>query len=125
MGWNLPELLPWTWAMPNGSMIPAASNNNEKVWESFESMSIKNLGDHRFKAEIGYLDKDGKLVHHEFEGTRSEIHKAILGEKNLPSTEREQLFRSLDMTSGEFQPSPVRVSPGPNFWNFNGPNWVF
>jgi hypothetical protein len=71
-------------------------------WESFDSMTLKNLGDNRFSVDVKYLDKNGKLQHRAFEGTREEIHKDIQAQKDLPELERDQLLRSLDLRGSEF-----------------------
>ena len=47
--------------------------------------------------QIQYLDKKGQLEKHEFEGTLKELHQKIAAEKTLPSRERAQLLRSLDL----------------------------
>jgi len=66
-------------------------------WNGFDSMTLKNLGGDRFRAEIGYRDKEGKTQIHAFEGTREEIHKQIDEQKDLPVDERNQLLHSLDL----------------------------
>ena len=62
-------------------------------------MTLKKLDNDKFRAEIQYLDKDQKLQKHSFEGTRDEIHKAILNEKDLKPNEREHLLRSMNMNA--------------------------
>jgi hypothetical protein len=74
-----------------------AGGKNDNGWECFDSMTLKNLGDHRYKVEVQYLDKDGKMSRHAFDGTRDEIHNAIMSEKNLPTRERDDLLRALNM----------------------------
>jgi hypothetical protein len=122
---GLPEWWPWSWPTPqwfSPSSMAAPSQNNanqNKYWESFESMTIRNLGDHRFKAEIRYLGKDGKLVSRQFEGTRDQIDKAVLAQKDLPQVERTQLLRSLNMPTRQVIFPHVYAAPGqPLSWNF-------
>jgi hypothetical protein len=69
---------------------------NEAGWESFDAMTLSNLGNKRFKAEISYRDDHGKVEHKQFEGTRQEIRGAIEREKDLPTIEENQLLRTLD-----------------------------
>lgn len=69
----------------------------ESPWKSFDALSLKKLDNDRFKADIEYLDKDGKKQHHEFEGTRDEIRQQIEAEKDLPANEKEHLERGLDL----------------------------
>ena len=63
-------------------------------------MTIK-LDKDRFHVEIQYLNKKGALDRKTFDGTRKEIHKAILSEKDLPAEEARQLLRSLNLPMGE------------------------
>ena len=81
-------------------------------WESFESITIKNLGKDPVKAAISHLDKNGKVQSQTFEGTRQEIDKAIAAHKDLPAVEREHLFRGLDMPVGGQRLPGVQVAPG-------------
>ena len=74
---------------------------NEKGWESLDSLSLKNLGNHRFQVEIRYLDKKGKMEHRSFEGTREEIRKDIQAQKDLPANERAHLLGSLSLPDDE------------------------
>jgi hypothetical protein len=94
-----------TWRFPMPFVERPARGENERFWESFDSLSLRNLGNNRFKAEIRYKDENGKMSRHEFQGTRDEIAKAIDAEKNLPANERRQLLRSLDMESSAAFPS--------------------
>jgi hypothetical protein len=90
-------------------------------WESFDSMTLNSLGDHRYKVEIGYAAKDGKIDHRTFEGTREEIRKDILAQKDLPANERRQLLRSLDMPGGGIRldfPGVYYTPDGNLIWEF-------
>jgi hypothetical protein len=119
--WRMPQ-----WQVPQGFVHPTSPKANEKGWESFDSLSIKNLGHNRFSAEIRYLGKDGKMVDHKYEGTRQQLQKDINTSKDLPRIERTQLLRSLNLpVKGEFSiPEgyvfPSSGSPG----NFNS-YWPF
>jgi hypothetical protein len=90
------------WGMPWWTSAEAKSGGKEASKETFDSMTLQNLGNDRFKVQIQYLDKEGKLAKHKFEGTREEIHQAILAEKDLPAADREQLLRSLDLPDEGF-----------------------
>lgn len=74
---------------------PTADSGED--WESFDSLTMKKLGDNRFKVEIRYLDKEGKTQQHSFEGTRKEIYDDIVGEKDLPDSERDHLLSALNL----------------------------
>lgn len=82
-------------------------------WESFDSISLKKLEDGKFKAEIQYFGKDGKLVKQEFTGTRDTIREQIVEQPDLPSAERNQLLEALSARD-EFFPLPAFgwVAPG-------------
>jgi hypothetical protein len=121
--WNWP--LP-AWQAPQQHAKATAPADEDVRWQSFDSMTIKNLGKDRFKAEIRYLDKDGKLQTREFEGTRQEIDEAVAAHKDLPNIERQHLLRGLDMPIGELAFPRVRVTPGQRLsWQFDEPDWVF
>lgn len=84
-------------------------------WENFDSLTLKKLKDDKFRAEVQYLDKEGKARKHVFEGTREEIRKSIESEKDLKPAERAHLLRSLGLhsTDDEFWFPNVWFSPGP------------
>ena len=60
-------------------------------------MILENVGKDRFKVQIEYLNKNGQLEKHRFEGGLKELHQKIVAEKDLPATERAQLLRSLNL----------------------------
>lgn len=99
---------------------PGTAAENSPKWESFDSLSLKSLGNNRYKIEIEYKAKDGKMEHRRFEGTREEIHKDIMAQKDLPDNEREHLLRSLDMpgANGPFE-FPVYTRDGRVIWGFD------
>jgi hypothetical protein len=51
----------------------------------------------RWRAEVDYRAKDGKTEHKKFEGTREELRRDIMGDKDLPAAERNQLLHSLNL----------------------------
>jgi hypothetical protein len=79
------------------STNPESHPREQAGTETFDSMILRNLGKGRFNVEIQYLGKDGKLEKHKFEGTKHEIRRSIVAEKDLPSAERRQLLHSLEM----------------------------
>jgi hypothetical protein len=100
---------------------PAESAAGETSWSTFDSLSLQNLGNDRYKAEVGYETKDGKVEHLTFEGTREELRKEITARKDLPDNEREHLLRSLDMPNEmlEFDFPSIRIAPdGRMIWDF-------
>lgn len=92
---------------PHGEQAPAAE------WENFDSLTLTKLGDNKFRAEVQYLDKEGKTEKHVFEGTREEIRKSIEEKKDLKPHERAHLLRSLNLQNleGDF-PFPVWFGRG-------------
>jgi hypothetical protein len=80
-------------------------------WERFDSLSLQKTGKNEFKATIAYLDDQGKVERHEFQGTPEQIHKALAGEKDVPHSEREHLYRALNMSESGSIPG-VRFIPG-------------
>jgi hypothetical protein len=85
-----------------GGPAPQALQGNEKVWESFDSLSLDKLNGDKYKAEIGYLAKDGTHKRLEFKGTRDEIRQQIQAQKDLPATERDQLLDALSSRDDAF-----------------------
>ena len=94
-----------------GNPLPAAE------WDAFDSLTLKKVGADKFHAEMQFLDKDGKIQKHVFDGSRDEIHKAIEAEKDLKPAERAHLLRSLNLHPGE--------SPFPHIWFEPGSGWFF
>jgi len=95
--WRMPQ---WLTRHPAGSNKEAAEGDRAR-WESFDSLTLKSLGKGRFKVEIAYVNKEGKMEQLTFEGTRNEIHKDITARKDLPQNERDHLLRSLDLREQE------------------------
>jgi putative membrane protein len=87
--------------------IPAQTSQGEEssntrprsVWETFDSMTLSRTGKDRFKVAISYLDEHGKMQKKEFEGSRQEIRTDLEKQKDLPPQEREQLIRTLQLSS--------------------------
>jgi hypothetical protein len=78
-------------------MIPRLRFHAAVTPENFDSMTLKKLGDDKFRAEVQYLDKNGKTQKHTFEGTRDEIRKAIEEHNDLKPAEKAHLLRSLNL----------------------------
>lgn len=74
-------------------------SERENAWKLFDSMTFKRLENNRFQAVINYRNDNGKIEHHQFEGTRNEIRKAIKGEKDLPAAEQQQLLQALSLST--------------------------
>lgn len=91
-------------------------------WESFDSLTLKKLGEDKFRAEVQYLDKDGKTQKYAFEGSREEIRKTIEAHKDLKPPEKMHLLRSLNMhgTTDESTSSGFWIEPGYG-WLFDQP----
>jgi membrane-associated protease RseP (regulator of RpoE activity) len=68
---------------------------------TFEAMTIKKMPDNKFLARIEWMDKDDKKMEREFTGSYQEVRRAIRTDKELPTTQREHLLRSLrDQSAG-------------------------
>jgi len=98
-------------------------------WESFDSLTLKKLDGNRYRAEINYLNEDGKKEHHQFEGTREEIRSQVKAEKDLPANEREHILRGLDMQDESIMPEfwfgqrwPRELDMTPYGW-YEQPDW--
>ena len=50
-------------------MANARRDRRGSEWERFDSLSLQKVGKNQFKASIAYLDDQGKLERHEFQGT--------------------------------------------------------
>lgn len=112
--------------MAHGSNPEATSSEKETSKETFDSMTLQNLGKDRFKVQIQYLDENGKLKKHELDGTIKELHHAILAEKDLPTAEREQLLRSLDLPyEGIEFPDVSWMFFPPMIWGYDRTDGVF
>lgn len=88
-------------------------------WENFDSLTLKKLGEDKFRAEVQYLDKEGKTKKHVFEGTRDEIRKAIEEDKDLKPQERAHLLRSLNLRNLD------NDMLFPNLWFGPTPGWFY
>ena len=106
---------------------PAPTDERNSGWESFDSMSLQGLGDNRYKVDIGYETEGGKIEHRTFEGTREEIHKDIMAQKDLPANEREHLLRSLDLPGAGLRFGfPVFMMPdGRSLWDYDSIDSAF
>jgi len=85
------------------------AGSHDAEWETFDSMTLKRLKDNKFRAEVEYLDKEGKTEKHVFEGTREELRKAIENEKDMKPTERTHLLRTLGLHGSNDQASVPHV----------------
>lgn len=83
--------------MPRHTSARPTFEPAEGVWDSFDSLTLKKLDNNRFQVTIEYLTQEDKVARHSFEGTREEIHRAIMNEKDLPTVERNHLLRALNM----------------------------
>jgi hypothetical protein len=77
------------------------SNGDESHWTQFDSMTLTRTDNNRFKAEIKFRDDQGKTDVRTFEGTREEIRRDILAEKQMPTSERQHLLHALNLTGNE------------------------
>jgi serine protease Do len=89
----------------------AQAERRRSPWERFDSMTIQKTGKNQFKATIAFLDDQGKVERHEFQGTPAQIHKDIVQEKDVPRSEREHLLRALSPSENQWFPN-LRIVPG-------------
>ncbi len=68
-------------------------------WQNFQSLTLKNLGENRFKVEIEYRGNEGKTEHRAFEGTLDDIRAAVDKAKDVPWAERHHVLESLGLPS--------------------------
>ena len=89
-------------------------------WSTFDSMALTRLDDNRFRAEIKYRDKEGKVDTRTYEGTREELRKAIQSEKDMPDAERGHLLRAMGMPGSllGFGPAIYTTPDGELIWDF-------
>lgn len=99
----------------------APQDTGDDDWQTFDSLTLKKLGENKFHAEVQYLDKDGKVRKHAFDGTRQEIRKSVLQEKDMKPIERHHVFRALGLGASHdrdaqhgFEPDEV-LFDGPLF----------
>lgn len=104
--------------------------NDPRPWATFKSLTITKTDDGLYKVEIDFRDKDEKLLHREYVGSREEIRQAIEEDKALPDAERKHLLRSLDQQA----PAAALRFQWPRRWGeffdfdrelFNWPNLDF
>jgi len=79
------------------SMAHGRNDSSDSDWQTFDSLTLKRLKDNKLHAEVQYLDKDGKIQKHVFEGTRDELRKSIHQEKEMKPVERRHLLRTLGL----------------------------
>jgi hypothetical protein len=73
------------------------------AWTSFDALKLTRLDSQRWRAEIEYRNKEGKPEKKTFEGTRDELRKDLLAEKDLPENERNHLLRALNLHEPVFE----------------------
>jgi len=83
--------------------------DDPSAWDSFDAMKLSRLDGKRWHAEVEFRAKDGKKERKVFEGTREELRKNIMGEKDLPANERRHLLRALNLQMPGFD---FRFGPG-------------
>jgi hypothetical protein len=88
-------------------------------WDTFDSMTLKKLGDDKFHAELQHVDKQGKTHQHVFDGSREEIRAGMAADKQLQPAERAHLLRALNMHL------PTDDVPLPHIWFEPGLGWYF
>lgn len=106
----------------------ATSMDDQTQWSSFDSLTIKSLGDHRYQAQVSYLDNLGKVESLKFEGTRDEIRQDITSRSDLPQNERGHLLRALNMSGERIEfdaPRVFRTDDGRIIWEFSEPVFPF
>jgi hypothetical protein len=126
------EALPPQGTHRHPSVGPAqqARQDTERVWESFDSLSLDKVGSDKYKAVIGYLTEDGKHQRREFQGSRDDIRRQILAQKDLPPVERDQLLDALSSRGNVFPfdawamvPLEHELLAAPAWWDWYQPNF--
>ena len=75
------------------------------VWDSFESVQVKTLGNGRYHAEIKYKDQNNENKSFTFEGKKDEIMQQIRQQKALPEAKKQALLNALNMKGFPLMPS--------------------
>jgi hypothetical protein len=92
------------------------SRSDNPAWATFDALKLTRLDGDRWRAEIEYRSRDGKPEKKTFEGTREELRKNLLAEKDLPENERNHLLRALNLHEPVFEfPFPPFGPRGPRF----------
>ncbi|HWA98000.1 MAG TPA: hypothetical protein VG713_05885, partial [Pirellulales bacterium] len=92
-------------------------NGDSDHWNIFDSMTITQVDKNKFKAEIAYRDKDGKVEKRQFEGTRDELRRDIEQQKDLPASEREHLLSALGLGQNDMDDFFPFWGPDPRWFN--------
>jgi membrane-associated protease RseP (regulator of RpoE activity) len=92
----------------------AERQSSGSEWQSFDSLTVKKLGNDKFHVDVEYLGKDNQPHKHQFEGTREDIRKLIRSEKDLKPAERAHLLRSLNMSTGDDDSAAAESPREPN-----------
>lgn len=79
------------------------AKNPNSVWESFDAIKLTRTEGKNWRAEVEFRSKEGQKVSKVYTGTREEIRKAILAEKDLPANEQHQLLRALNLHDPVFE----------------------
>lgn len=90
-----------------------------REWEGFDSMSVKKLGDERFRVELAMVDSQDQRRIHLFEGSRNEIRAEVLADDKLRPAERAHLLRSLNLHT------IYDDAPFPHIWFDPKYGWIF
>lgn len=118
-----PRGLPWMprqhyYRHPMAPFFAQPLESAKDNWETFDSLSLQKGQGGSYQAEIQYLDANGNLKKHQFNGSRNEIRDRIMRQQDLPRAERDQLLDALSARDdvgpmvGPFGRQPV---PPPGF----------
>ncbi len=107
------------------SPIPRMDRN---VWDSFETLEVKTLGNGRYRASVSFREENSKETRSfTFEGSRDEIMQQIQRQQDLPNDKKRALMQALSSGAPRMPQSfaPLRdwldsplLQPGPDFGRF-------
>lgn len=74
---------------------PGSAAGGQTGFETLDSLTLKSLGNNRFRADVQFFSSSGKTDHRTFEGTREEIFSAVNKAQDMPGAERHLVLQSL------------------------------
>ena len=105
-----PRFRPWR-LMPHADIPGLPRQQSVNVMEQFEAISIRKLGDDRYRAEIEFLDDNGEKRKFSVEGTYDEVRKQIADNPDLPEQRKNSLLNALKMNPDVLLPDELEGFP--------------
>lgn len=110
-------------------MQEIAPKNANQIPANYTGLAIKKTGENTFDASIGVPTQNGSVQRRSFKGTREQIFQQVLGAKDLPQQQRNQLLFALQGGGNQHSNNnnwnnmmPFGNNNGGNFFPFGGGN---